>query len=185
MKHKHTLILYAIACALVVCSLLTVYGILVIASSAKASPPQPLTVSSAVNCAFPDKTFCSTDALFKGLVGSQDFSDVLENQTPVSITCSTAKQVQAYCSDIKNGLTIDLYKVQQNQQSQLLTRNRYIDYFKSYFEGNGPFLFSGEKSITPNTLMYFDNKTHTKQYTLTFGRSGSKWQLAYPTVTAL
>jgi hypothetical protein len=64
----------------------------------------------------------------------------------------------------------------------MLTRNEYITYFNSYFRQNGPFSLVKETTVKSDIMMSYVNQANTKQYALTFMKTGSTWKLAYPTV---
>lgn len=184
MKFKHSFKNYAILCGVLVAVLLGIYGVLVLTSTSKNAPPKPITVSSTVNCSFPDKTFCSTDQLMRGYVSSKDFSDILENQLPTNVTCSTNTKTKPYCKNIRYGTVVQLYQIGNGDPSgpQLYTRNDYIAFFRSYFQQYGPFSFTSEKTVGPTVQMQYADTNHAAQYTLAFIKQGSAWKFAYPTV---
>lgn len=146
------------------------------------SGPKPVHIAAAT-CSYPDKSFCATLTLVQGLVRSEDFSDILQNQVATTVHCP-ASGVQA-CQGIKSNLNIQLFEVHEDGQSTLMTRNDYISFFRSYFTQNGPFRFASSKTMGNTSQMEYANTGGTKQYTLTFVESGGQWQLAYPAVGSL
>jgi hypothetical protein len=185
MKFKHSFKNYTILCAAVVVVLLGVYGILILTNTIKNTTPKPIAVSSVINCSFSDKSFCATDQLMRGYVSSKDFSDILENQIPVNMSCASKTQAQKYCDGAQSNLVIQLFQIGNGNPSgpQLYTRNNYITYFRAYFAQHGPFTFAGEKTVGPTIQMLYTNVNQTAQYVLTFIKQSGTWKFAYPTVS--
>lgn len=185
MKFKHTFKNYAVLCVIVVTILLGIYGALILTNTITSTTPKPLSVSSTVNCSFPDKTFCATDQLMRGYVGNKDFSDILENQLPVNTSCDTKALAQKYCGGTVSNLVLSLYQIGNGNPSgpQLYSRNNYIAYFMTFFSQHGPFTFTDEKTVGPTVQMQYVNANQTAQYVLTFIKQGGAWKLAYPTVS--
>lgn len=181
MKFKHSLKNYAILCAVTIVVLLGVYGVLILTSND--STPKPITVSSVVNCSFPDKSFCATDQLMRGYVSSKDFSDILENQTPVNMSCVSKAAAQLYCNGSQSSLVVQLFKVQKNDGSVLYTRNGYIDFFHNYFQQEGPFSFAHETESGSTVTMSYTAPSHEAGYSLYFVKQNSAWILSYVSVS--
>lgn len=185
MRLKHPLENYLIICLFAVVSLLTAYSIVSAVNGNINPQPKPVNVLSTADCSFQDKSFCGTEQLFKALVGRADFSSILENQTPVSITCSGNAQTQMYCKGVKDGLIIQFFRVDQNGHSQLVTRNQYITFFASYFQHHGPFAYTDTIASGTSVLMRYKNHNGSALYTLQFAQEASTWKLAYPSVSAV
>jgi hypothetical protein len=183
MKFKHSFKNYAMLCASLVLVLLGVYGVLVLTNSIKNTAPKPITVSSVVNCSFPDKSFCATDQLMRGYVSSKDFSDILENQTPVNMSCASKAAAQQYCNGSQNNLVVQLFKVQKSEGSVLYTRNGYIDFFHNFFQQEGPFSFDHETESGPTVTMSYTASGHEVEYSLHFVKQNSTWVLSYVAIS--
>lgn len=162
--------------------LLGTYGILIFTGNTQTIQPNPISVTSTINCSTPDKSFCGINRLVNQFVDRQDFSDILENQTPTIITCNSSQQVKPFCSSIQNGLQIQLFKVQSSRGTQLLTRNSYIAFFRSYFQLYGPFTMVHEITANPTIQMQYLNTKHTAQYDLIFTMQQNRWKIAYVSV---
>ena len=170
-------------CASLVVALLGVYGILVLTNNIKNTTPRPITVSSVVNCSFSDKSFCATDQLMRGYVSSKDFSDILENQTPVNMSCASKVAAQQYCNDSQSNLVVQLFKVQKNEATTLYTRNEYIDFFHNYFQQEGPFSFDQETESGSTVTMSYMASNHWAVYSLYFVKQSSTWKLSYVAIS--
>jgi len=184
MKFHHSLENYLLIGLFAAVSLLAAYGIISAAHSGE-SQPKPIHVSSTIQCSFSDKSFCNTEQFFKTLVDRADFSTVLENQTPIRKTCSGKTPTQAYCNGAKDGLIIQLFRVDQDGRSQLLTRNQYITFFNSYFQHQGPFAYASTIASGSDILMRYENHAGTELYILRFTKMTSTWKLAYPSISVV
>jgi hypothetical protein len=128
-------------------------------------------------CTFADTTFCNTEHTFKDLVAVSDFSDILEAQVAMPVTCGTARVI-TYCQGIRSGFMIQLFKVYQGSTVQLLTRNQYIQFFNMYNNQYGPFHFVADISTGPaGVTMRFINTADSAHYDLQFQKNGSAWLL--------
>lgn len=183
MKFKHTFKNYAKLCTAVVVLLLAVYGVLVLTNNIKNTTPKPIIVSSVVNCSFPDKSFCATDQLMRSYVSSKDFSDILEDQTPVNESCTSKAAAQQYCNGSQSNLVVQLFKVQKNEATVLYTRNGYIDFFHNYFQQEGPFSFDHETESGSTVTMSYVAPSHGAGYSLYFVKQNSTWRLSYVTIS--
>jgi|GEM_PF-5352663 len=122
---------------------------------------QPVNDVPTITCAYPDKSFCTTENTIKKYVAAGNYSNILENQGPA------------------NG---DIYQVQQNGVLQLMTRNNYINFFREYAAVHGPFNFVGESTQDGGIVMSFNGKSGADSYDLLFKKTDSTWRLVYPIV---
>jgi hypothetical protein len=172
-----------IRCLFVVCILLILYGSYALFNNIPNHTPVRSAATTSVTCNLSDKSFCTTDRQFKNLVLTQDFSDILEKQPPISIRCGSSLQLKAYCQGVQNGLIVQLFQIYQGHDPKLLTRNQYLAYTKSYFTQHGPITFTGDTTTDTGMTMHFANSSSTAQYILTFEHIKSTWGLTSVTVT--
>lgn len=182
MKHKHRLISYVLLGISVILLLLIAYAFL---GNNSAAQPKPIDASSQVNCSFSYKTFCNTEAIVKSYVITGDFSDVLKNEVPTSVTCSGNTALQTYCSGVKSGLMIQAFQIKQNNTIQLATKNQYVNYFSGVIADFGSFNYVSTYKIGSNVQMKFLNYTGTYQITLTFVKVGNYWKILYPSTGSI
>lgn len=168
----------------IACVLIVLYGAYALLSNIRNTVPTPAAAASSISCGLPNNSFCGTDQQFKNLVKTLDFSDILEKQPPTTVTCSSAAQLKPFCQGVQNGLVLQLFQVYQGQNPQLLTRNQYISFFKSYFAAHGPLNFTGDIASGSSMTMHFANENQSAQYILTFEHISTTWGLTSVTVTA-
>lgn len=173
-----------IHCIEVASVLIILYGSFAMFDNIQDNVPTHAVAAASANCGLPDASFCTTDQQFINLVKTSDFSDILEKQPPVSITCSSAAQVRPYCQGIQNGLNIQLFQVYQGQNPVLMTRNQYITFFRTYIAQHGSLTFTEDIATGSSMTMHFANANQTVQYLLTFENVKSTWGLTSVTVTA-
>ena len=134
-------------------------------------------------CSAPVSSFCPSQNLFADYVTSNDFSDILGSEQPITVTCTGTSAAGSACAGIGSGLTVDTYTVVQNGTSSTMSRNSYITLFLTATEKYGPFKFVADTQNGTNITMQF--ASGPAQYSLLFNYAGGSWKLKYPTLTGV
>ena len=127
------------------------------------STPVGVSPTPVPSCAAPDQSFCQTQAEVVGYVKTGDSSDILELQAPISV--------------IQNAVPVQVFELDQGTSITRLTRNNYINYFRSYWDQFGPFLYQDDTRVGSTITMNFLSSRTAKTYKLSFQLVNNDWQL--------
>lgn len=180
-RKPNRMLAYVGVISLVVVLLLIAYGFLGNGNPQNLSPT-PVQAIRPVSCGLTDASFCQTESVVRNYVNVNDFSDILETQVPVSVTCGSKSVLESYCQSDQKGLVIELFQAQEPGGMSLMTRNQYITHFASYASQHGPFKFIGASTSGNTATMHFSNQPGTYEYNLLFSKQGSQWRMSYPTI---
>jgi hypothetical protein len=133
-------------------------------------------------CAVPDASYCLLVRRLVPAVEASDFSQLIANQVATPIKCPDPLAA-TYCRNTPTGTQFSLFAVDYSGQNQLMMRNDYIAFLRSYVSQAGPLVHVAPEAATENQLDFRDKQGAVRlELQLQQTPTGS-WQFAQPITT--
>lgn len=138
---------------------------------------------SATNCSLKDQSFCDDQTKFQNLVKVNDFSDILENESAKTVSCTGSQKSMPYCTGVQSTLPIDTFQLIENNRGVYLSRNQFIQTLMNYVSSYGPLKFSSTSIAGSSANMLFMSSSPSHALSLQFDKSSGVWKLIAPRIT--